>query len=98
MRDGSGWSLLHLAMLVDYDRLLPILDRCDLPVDVQDRVGRTPLYLAIMGGAPADLLVRLLDRGADPSVETVHGADSFTAAYRSHRWVRELLDSVRRSS
>ena len=97
MRDGSGWSLLHLAMLVDYDRLLPILDRCDLPVDVQDRVGRTPLYLAVMGGAPRDLLVRLLERGADPLVETVHGADSFTAAYRGHRWVRELLDSAQRS-
>lgn len=91
MRDPAGWSLLHLAMLVDHDRLLPLLDAAGLPVDVQDRTGRTPLYLAIMGGARREFIQALLDRGADPSIETVHGADSYTATWRGSGWVRDML-------
>jgi len=95
MRDSSGWSLLHMAMMVDYERLLPLLDAAGLPVDVPDNTGRTPLYIAIMGGASRELIQTLLDRGADPYLETEHGADSFTAAWRGHDWVHDLLKAAR---
>ncbi|MCP2328413.1 hypothetical protein HDA40_006920 [Hamadaea flava] len=91
MRDPAGWSLMHMAMMVDHERLLPLLDAAGLPVDVQDRTGRTPLYLAIMGGARRELVQALLDRGADPAIETVHGADSYTATWRGSGWVRDML-------
>ncbi|GAB4056014.1 hypothetical protein [Catellatospora paridis] len=42
MRDGSGWSLRHMAMWVDHARLLPLLDAAGLPVDTPDRIGRHP--------------------------------------------------------
>ncbi|WP_155373483.1 ankyrin repeat domain-containing protein [Catellatospora vulcania] len=74
MRDGGGWSLRHMAMWVDHARLLPLLDAAGLPVDVPDRIGRTPLYVAVMNGGDVPLIRALLDAGADPLAETVHGA------------------------
>jgi hypothetical protein len=74
MRDANGWSLMHMAMWVDYPRLLPVLIAHGVPVDGCDRIGRTPLYLAVMSGAPADLVRWFHDAGADPYAETVHGA------------------------
>ncbi|NUT21766.1 MAG: ankyrin repeat domain-containing protein [Hamadaea sp.] len=96
MRGPGGRSLLHVAMMVDHDRLLPFLDAAGLGVDVQDRTGRTPLYLAIMGGARREYIQALLDRGADPTIETVHGADAYTATWRGSRWVRDMLPQQRR--
>ncbi|MET7422636.1 hypothetical protein [Dactylosporangium sp. NPDC005555] len=74
MRDANGWSLLHLTMWVDFERVLPVLLAAGVPVDARDRVGRTPLYLAVMNGGPPDLMRRLLAEGADPRAETVHGS------------------------
>ncbi|MGI5184207.1 ankyrin repeat domain-containing protein [Dactylosporangium sp. CA-152071] len=74
MRDANGWSLLHLVMWVDWERVLPLLLAAGVPVDARDRVGRTPLYLAVMNGGPPELMRRLLAEGADPRAETVHGS------------------------
>ncbi|MEU8003721.1 hypothetical protein AB0B66_21410 [Catellatospora sp. NPDC049111] len=74
MRDGGGWSLRHMAMWVDHARLLPLLDAAGLPVDTPDRIGRTPLYVAVMNGGSPALIRDLLEAGADPLAETVHGA------------------------
>lgn len=75
MRAGNGWSLLHMAMWLDHERALPALLAAGLPVDARDRIERTPLYVAIMNGGDPALVRRLLDEGADPRAETVHGAD-----------------------
>ncbi|MFC7242019.1 ankyrin repeat domain-containing protein [Catellatospora aurea] len=80
MRDGSGWSLRHMAMWVDHPRLLPLLDAAGLPVDARDRIGRTPLYVAVMNGGDIALIRALLDAGADPYAETVHGASAIRVA------------------
>lgn len=85
MRDANGWSLLHLAMWVDFERVLPVLLAVGVPVDARDRVGRTPLYLAVMNGAAPELMRRLLAEGADPRAETVHGSyPSYVARSRQY--------------
>ncbi|WP_144119259.1 hypothetical protein [Catellatospora sichuanensis] len=81
MRDGGGWSLRHMAMWVDHARLLPLLDAAGLPVDVPDRIGRTPLYVAVMNGGDPALIRALLDAGADLHAETVHGASPSSVAH-----------------
>jgi hypothetical protein len=86
MRDANGWSLLHLAMWVDFQRVLPVLLAAGVPVDARDRIGRTPLYLAVMNGGPPELMRRLLAEGADPLAETVHGACAAYAARSRQYW------------
>jgi hypothetical protein len=77
MRDANGWSLAHMAMWVDHSRLLPPVFAAGIDVDDLDRIGRTPLYVAVMNGGSPDLVRTLLDAGADPHVETVHGATAY---------------------
>jgi hypothetical protein len=73
MREAKGWSLRHMAMWVDHARLLPLLDAAGVPVDVRDRSGRTPLYIAVINGGDVELLRALMDAGADPFADTAHG-------------------------
>ncbi|GAA1398409.1 ankyrin repeat domain-containing protein [Catellatospora coxensis] len=95
MRDGSGWSLRHMAMWVDHPRLLPLLDAAGLPVDARDRIGRTPLYVALMNGGDIALIRALVAAGADPYAQTVHGASAIEeATYRSSRGDRALLNQL----
>ncbi len=86
MRDANGWSLLHLVMWVDFERVLPLLLAAGVPVDARDRIGRTPLYLAVMNGGPPELMRRLLAEGADPRAETVHGAYPSHVAHSRQYW------------
>ncbi|WP_327001614.1 hypothetical protein OHA72_41780 [Dactylosporangium sp. NBC_01737] len=86
MRDANGWSLLHLVMWVDFAQVLPVLLAAGVPVDARDRIGRTPLYLAVMNGGPPDLMRRLLAEGADPRAETVHGAYPAHVARSRQYW------------
>jgi ankyrin repeat protein len=86
MRDANGWSLLHLVMWVDFERVLPVLLAAGTPVDVRDRVGRTPLYLTVMNGGSPELMRRLLAQGADPRAETVHGASPSYVARARQSW------------
>ncbi|GIH19493.1 ankyrin repeat domain-containing protein [Rugosimonospora africana] len=85
LREAHGWTLLHMAMWVDHERVYPVLREHGIPVDVRDRIDATPLYVAVMHGGPAALVRRLLDDGADPFAETVHGASPHDVVYRTRR-------------
>jgi Ankyrin repeat len=98
MRDSTGATLLHAAMRADFARLAPLLLEAGIAVDEPDRIGRTPLYQAVMAGAPADVIQQLLAWGADPRRETVHEADVFTAAHRGEPWAANLLHRKPKSS
>jgi hypothetical protein len=80
MRANNGWSLLHMAIWLDHERALPALLAAGVPVDGADRIGRTPLYEAVMQGGSPELIRGLLAAGADPMAETVHGATPRYAA------------------
>ena len=86
MGDANGWSLLHLVMWVDWERVLPVLLAAGVPVDARDRIGRTPLYLAVMNGGPPQLMRRLLAEGADRHAETVHGSWPAYVARERQYW------------
>ncbi|MFI5906056.1 ankyrin repeat domain-containing protein [Dactylosporangium sp. NPDC051541] len=89
MRAGNGWSLLHMAVWLDHERVLPVLLGEGVAVDVRDRIGRTPLYEAVMHGGDVAFIRALLDVGADPHAETVHGATPASAA-RNYAYERDL--------
>ncbi|WP_426509679.1 ankyrin repeat domain-containing protein [Dactylosporangium sp. McL0621] len=80
MRANNGWSLLHMAIWLDHERALPALLAAGVPVDGADRIGRTPLYEAVMQGGSPELIRGLLAAGADPMAETAHGATPRYAA------------------
>ncbi|MER7273421.1 ankyrin repeat domain-containing protein [Dactylosporangium sp. NPDC000244] len=73
MRAHNGWSLMHMAIWLDHERVLPVLLDAGVPVDGADRIGRTPLYEAVMQGGDPAFVRDLLAAGADPKAETVHG-------------------------
>ncbi|WP_432984295.1 hypothetical protein [Dactylosporangium sp. CA-233914] len=83
MRAGNGWSLMHMALWLDSGRVLPALLAAGVPVDSPDRIGRTPLYEAVMQGGDPVFVRGLLDAGANPRAETVHGA---TPAYAARNY------------
>jgi hypothetical protein len=95
MRDANGWTLMHMAMWMDHDRLAPVLRDHGVAIDARDRIGRTPLYVAVHQGGPAAWVRWLLDAGADPYAETVHGADAFVVLRRSRRSDLPFLDELR---
>jgi hypothetical protein len=95
MRDANGWTLLHMAMWMDWERLAPLVVGHGVPIDVTDRIGRTPLYVAVHQGGPAAYVHWLLDHGADPNASTEHGADTFSVLYRSRRSDLDRIDALR---
>jgi hypothetical protein len=66
LRDSRGRTLMHRARAFDHTRLLPRLIAEGLDVNARDKEGSTPLYLAVIHRWPADLIIALIDAGADP--------------------------------
>jgi hypothetical protein len=64
--DGRGQSLLHMLRSFDHTVLLPRLLDAGLDINARDNEGSTPLFLAVVFAAPPDLIVALVDAGADP--------------------------------
>ena len=85
VRDGLGWTLMHVVMCVEHERVLPLLCAAGLAIDERDRVGRTPLYVATMNGAAPDLIRWFVDAGADPNAQTEHGSSPARVAARRAR-------------
>lgn len=66
IRDGRGRTLLHALRAFDHTVLLPRLLKAGLDVNTRDKEGSTPLYLAVVFVWPPDLIMALIDAGADP--------------------------------
>jgi hypothetical protein len=96
LREAHGWTLLHMVMWVDYERVYPVLREHGIPVDVRDRIDATPLYVAVMHGGTAGLVRRLLDDGADRFAATVHGSHPHHAVRRARREDLPFLRELRR--
>ena len=65
LRDGRGRTLLHRVRSFDHRTLLPRLLAEGLDVNARDLEGSTPLYLAVVFHAPADVIIALAEAGAD---------------------------------
>jgi hypothetical protein len=81
MRDGRGWTLLHMLLYLDHRPLLPRLLAAGLPIDVRENTGRTPLHVAVGNDGSPALARALFEAGADP-----------TAADEWDGGIQELLD------
>jgi hypothetical protein len=66
IRDGRGRTLLHRIRGFDHTRLLPRLLAAGLDVDARDQTNSTALFEAVLHRWPADLIIALVDAGADP--------------------------------
>jgi hypothetical protein len=67
MRDGRGWTLLHMLLYLDPEPLLPRLLAAGLPIDVREDHGRTPLHVAVGNDGSVALARALFEAGADPT-------------------------------
>ncbi len=65
IRDHHGSTLLHRAACVDLPDLVTILIAGGVSINDTDTRGRTPLHQVLIDGAPAPLVRRLIDAGAD---------------------------------
>ncbi|GIE34569.1 hypothetical protein Ait01nite_076140 [Actinoplanes italicus] len=94
IRDGRGRTLLHRMHGFDHVRLLPRLLAEGLDVNTRDRVESTPLFEAVMYRWPPDLVIALVEAGADPRLKTVYRSpldvldeiESSGSAHGDRRW------------
>ncbi|MEV0901742.1 ankyrin repeat domain-containing protein [Actinoplanes sp. NPDC049802] len=73
LRDGRGRTLIHRARSFDHARLLPRLLAAGVDVNAKDVEGSTALYLAVVHRWPADLIIALVDAGADLHTPNQYG-------------------------
>jgi hypothetical protein len=85
MRDGRGASLLHHLRGLDHTVLLPRLLQAGLEIDVRDRRGRTPLHVAVGDCGTPELVLALLEAGADPHAADGDGRTVLKLAHRKTR-------------
>lgn len=80
--NAQGHTLLHLAVLLNYNRLTSDLLKRGCPINAQDVNGFTPLHFASLHGSLA-ITRLLLDHGATPYVTNYQGLRAIDVARRS---------------
>lgn len=91
-RDSANWqnSMLGVAAYKGHAAAARLLIDRGAKVNVQDRVGDTPLMNAVYGGH-ADIIKDLLASGADKAIQNTNGQTAVTAARGKTDAVRTLL-------
>ena len=94
VKDGHGWTPLHVAVLTGQAQMLDkLLDR-NVEVDAQGAAGRTALNLAAEEGIP-EIVEKLLAHDANPNLHPFDEFGSLIQALikKQHRIIRILLDN-----
>ncbi|GAA1595191.1 ankyrin repeat domain-containing protein [Actinoplanes couchii] len=73
LRDSRGRTLVHRLRSYDHQVLLPLLLAAGADVNARDLEDSTPLYLAVVFQAPAELIIALVEAGADPRTPNQDG-------------------------
>ncbi|POX63506.1 ankyrin repeat domain-containing protein [Streptomyces sp. Ru62] len=72
--DAEGWTPLHFAAQAQVPAAVEVLLAAGAAVDVVDRHGNTPLWRAVFcSRGEGGTIRRLLEAGADPDRDNVHG-------------------------
>jgi ankyrin repeat protein len=72
--DAQGWTPLHFAAQAQVPAAVEVLLAAGAEVDVVDRHGNTPLWRAVFCSRGEGGTIRLLlEAGADPDRDNVHG-------------------------
>lgn len=81
----DGWNALHLAAKEGkYDVIQTLMLETKLDLDAKDHQSRTALFLATWGGH-TEIVLHLLQNGADPNIRTSYGATALHCAAKRGR-------------
>ncbi|MEV6742534.1 ankyrin repeat domain-containing protein [Streptomyces sp. NPDC051104] len=81
--DAEGWTPLHFAAQAQVPAVVEVLLAAGAAVDVVDRHGNTPLWRAVFCSRGEGGTIRLLlEAGADPDRDNVHGVNPRALAGR----------------
>ena len=72
INDASDWTSLHQAAYQGSKDMLLLLIKQDVPVNNPDKLGNTPLLLAVMN-RNIDAVILLIEHGADVNKANVFG-------------------------
>jgi hypothetical protein len=104
LRDSAGGTIIHQLASFDHRLVLPRLLAEGVDIDVRDRGGLTALHRTVVEHGPADLIVALVDAGADVTVPNHDGETVLAYARRLKGWTnlrddyRQALEHLRRRS
>lgn len=89
--NSEGQTLLHLASLLGYDRLVKLLLRANATIDIHDRNGYSALAFAAIGGN-AICVKLLLDAGAKVGAFTFTNHTALSLAQKAgHAGIAQML-------
>ena len=90
----NGMTAMHFAAGANHRNIetVELLQELGLDINRLDKLGRTPLLLAIGSGAKIEFLKRMLEMGADPSVMgEQYSLESFFAKHQHCEQLMEML-------
>jgi hypothetical protein len=97
LRDSAGGTLIHQLPAFDHRLLLPRLLAAGVDLDARDRAGLTALHRVVVEHGPADVIIALVDAGADLSVPDHEGETTFARAGRVLKTWGNLRDDYRQA-
>jgi hypothetical protein len=105
LRDGAGGTLIHRIAAFDHRLLLPRLLAEGVGIDTVDKEGNTALHRIVLRHGSPDVIITLLDAGADPRIrngrgETALGYAKKVLSYGSRLRpdYREALEHLRKQA
>ena len=77
---GNETTLMHLAVKHEDRDLIRMLLKHQVPLNVKNTDGMTPLHLAAMSGTNIDFISSLIEAGADKTSTTIFGENAYDLA------------------
>ncbi|MDE6626242.1 MAG: ankyrin repeat domain-containing protein [Lachnospiraceae bacterium] len=82
-QDSNGYSYLHIAVQEGFPKAVDRLIKLGCMVDLRDKFGRTPLWIAVSFYNGDDAVIqKLIEAGADVNAENNHGVSCMALAQK----------------
>ena len=80
--DTHGQNFLHLAASKDDTRIIELLIEAGADVDSRDKIGKTPICIAIVAGH-TEIVKKLIEKNARPDHKNIYGNNALQIALTS---------------